>query len=227
MEQKMKVCIVIPAYEESQTIGSIVKALKVKGFDVLVIDDGSSDDTGLIAVHQGAFLIKHKKNMGKGASLKQAFKHICENTSYEYVMIMDGDGQHKVDDVDKFLKKAEAECEDIIIGNRMHATKNMPKVRLYTNRIMSSLLSFICKQYIPDTQCGFRLMKRAVIENISLHSSKYDTESEILVKASRRGYKIASVAIETIYGNEESDIHPIKDTLRFLRMIIKVYFSRS
>ncbi|MDD5439203.1 MAG: glycosyltransferase family 2 protein [Candidatus Omnitrophica bacterium] len=222
----MNMVIVIPAYNEAATIGTIVKSLKAKGFHILVIDDGSADDTGAIAARHGAEVLAHKKNKGKGASLRQAFRHICEKTRYDYVVVMDGDGQHKVDDVDRFVKEAREEADDIIIGNRMNAAQSMPHVRFYTNKIMSALLSFICKQNIPDTQCGFRLMKRSVIETIPLRTSDYDTESEILIKASRRGFKIGACPIETIYGGETSDIHPIKDTVRFIILIAKVYFSK-
>ena len=86
---------------------------------------------------------------------------------------------------------------------------------------MSFLLSAMCKQRIPDTQCGFRLIKRKVLEKIKFESTKYDLESEILIKASRMKFKIASVPIETIYRNELSRIHPVKDTIRFILLLVK------
>ncbi len=91
---------------------------------------------------------------------------------------------------------------------------------------MSFLLSAMCKQRIPDTQCGFRLIKRKILKKIKFESNNYDLESEILIKASRMKFKIASVPVETIYRNELSSIHPVKDTIRFVGLLVKLYFNK-
>lgn len=220
----MKVCVVIPAYNEAKTIGDILAALKEKGFDILVIDDGSTDNTGEIAANLGVMLIRHKENIGKGASMKEGTDFILKNTNCDAIITMDGDGQHKVGDIDNFIKMSEKEGSDIIVGNRMGYTKNMPFARLATNVFTSFLISGICKQKIPDTQCGFRLIKRKVIEAVDLVSTNYDTESEILIDAAQRGFKISSIPIKTIYKGERSDIHPVKDTIRFFALVIRTYF---
>jgi hypothetical protein len=103
----------------------------------------------------------------------------------------------------------------------MQKTKTMPPVRFMTNRFMSYLISGLAKQRIPDTQCGFRLIKRDVLEKIRLLTRRYETESEILIKAARLGFKIESVPIKTIYRGQKSQIRPFADTLRFFRFIIK------
>lgn len=220
----MKVCVLIPSYNEAKTIGGIVKELKTKGHDVLVIDDGSSDDTSKVAAREGAIIISHVKNLGKGASIKEGFNFILKSTDYDTVVIMDGDGQHRPEDVDRFLGHAHTYNDDIIIGNRMGYTKNMPKVRFITNKITSFLISAMCKQRIPDTQCGLRLLRRTMIDTLHLSSSKYDTESEMLINAARKGFKIASIPIMTIYGSEKSEIHPVKDTVRFIILLVRSYF---
>jgi hypothetical protein len=102
----------------------------------------------------------------------------------------------------------------------------MPFVRVLTNRLMSLLLSLVTKQNIPDTQCGFRLVKKELLEKVNLVTSKYEMESEILIKASRRGFKIRSVPIKTIYGNEKSQINPFVDTFRFLRLLVRDLLRR-
>lgn len=227
MEFNMKTCVVIPAYNEAKTIGDIIEKVKSRGLDVIVIDDGSSDDTGKIAARKGAILLSHEKNLGKGLSLRGGFDFVLDNTNYDSVIIIDGDGQHSVDDIDKFLEKSAQENDDIIIGNRMGSTKNMPRIRLLTNKFMSALLSAMCGQNIPDTQCGFRLLTRRVLQTVKFTSSKYDAESEMLITASRKGFKIASVPVTTIYRGERSEIHPVKDTIRFIVLLIKHYLKRK
>lgn len=219
----MKACVLIPSYNEARTIGGIVEALKIKRFDVIVVDDGSMDDTGNVASRAGAVIISHPKNLGKGASIKEGFRFILDSTNHDAVIIMDGDGQHHPEDVERLLEHAKAYHDDLVIGNRMGETKNMPFVRFITNKITSRLISSICGQYIPDTQCGFRLLGRNLIKTLHLTSSKYDTESEMLINASRQGFKIASVPIRTIYAGEKSQIHPVKDTIRFIGLVIKSY----
>jgi hypothetical protein len=103
----------------------------------------------------------------------------------------------------------------------MNSTGQMPALRLATNRFMSWLISLVTGQRIPDTQCGFRLVKKELLEKLKLSTSKYETESEILIQASRLGFKIESVPVKTIYSGQKSRINPFVDTLRFLRFIIR------
>lgn len=222
----MKACVLIPSYNVGQTIGDVVKKIKGMGLEVIVVDDGSTDDTERAASENGAIVMKHIKNLGKGASIKEGFEFMLKMTNFDTVIIMDGDGQHDPDDIKKFISHARERGDDIIIGNRMALTKNMPFVRLATNKFMSFLLSAMCGQRIPDTQCGFRLIKRKILEKIKFESNKYDLESEILIKVSRMNFRIASVPIETIYRNELSSIHPVKDTIRFAGLLVKSYFNR-
>lgn len=222
----MNICVLIPAYNEANTIAKIVDEIDCKGLDVIVVDDGSGDATGETAAKAGAVVLSHKTNLGKGASLRQGFDYIITNTKYDSVITMDGDGQHKVDDIENFIDKVKSENSDIIIGNRMRYTKNMPFVRLCTNMFMSWLLSKVCGQSIPDTQCGYRFFKKEVLEALDLISSNFDLESEILIKASRKGFNIASVPIETIYQGEKSDIHPVKDTIRFMKLVARELFFK-
>ncbi|MEE9499806.1 MAG: glycosyltransferase family 2 protein [Candidatus Omnitrophota bacterium] len=222
----MKACVLIPSYNVEQTIGDVVRKIKEMGLEVIVVDDGSTDDTERRASENNAIVIRHIKNLGKGASIKEGFDYMLRMTNFDTIIIMDGDGQHNPNDIQKFISRAQECDDDIIIGNRMALTKNMPFVRLATNKVMSFLLSAMCKQRIPDTQCGFRLIKREILRKIKFESNKYDLESEILIKASRMKFKIASVPIETIYRNELSRIHPVKDTIRFAGLLIKSYFNK-
>lgn len=196
----------------------MIDQIKTKGLDVVVIDDGSVDQTAGIAFCSGADVLKNKENMGKGASLKEGFRYILKK-DYDAVVTMDGDGQHSPEDIIHFIEKAASSEADIIIGNRMTACENMPFLRRLTNRIMSFIISRLCRQDIPDSQCGFRLIKRQVIEEMDPVSANYEIESEMIIEARRRGFKICSIPVQTIYGQEISQIHPVIDTLRFLKFI--------
>ena len=220
------ICVLIPSYNEARSIGLIVSRLRVLDFTVYVVDDGSVDGTAAIAQSAGADVIAHEKNMGKGASLREGFRHILSNKDFDSVIVMDGDGQHKVDDIDNFLIRADETGADIVIGNRMLDTSSMPLVRIWTNRFMSGLLSKMCGQNIPDTQCGFKFIKRRVLEDIRFTSLHYDIESELIVKAGRCGFKIESVPIATVYQDEKSKVNPIIDTVRFIIFLIKVAYEK-
>ena len=220
-----KICVLIPSYNEAKTIGKIVRDLRERRFVVYVVDDGSSDDTASIAKAEGAIVLMHRENKGKGASLIEGFNNILKE-DFDAILVMDGDDQHEIDDIEKFLKKMEETSADVVIGNRMLDTVGMPYVRIMVNRFMSGLISMISGQHVPDTQCGFRLIKRAVLEKVKLESMRFDTESELVIKAARQNFKIESVPVKTIYRNETSKINPITDTIRFIALIIKVSIKK-
>ncbi len=224
--RKMNICIVIPANNESYTIGYLVESLSRKGFDVLVIDDGSVDETGIIAQEKGAIVLRHDEKQGKGYSLREGFRYAIER-GYDAVIMMDGDGQHDVGGIDRFLIEAEKNKLSVIVGNRMANAKGMPAVRYCTNRFMSRLISLACGQLIMDTQCGYRYIHCDILKELDLTSRDFQIETEILMKACRKGFKVRNVPIKTIYRNEESKINPFKDTIRFFAYFIKEVCSRK
>lgn len=216
----MKGCVIIPVHNEAMTIGPIVQEIKAKGLDCVVIDDGSSDKTKDLAEREGAYVISHPTNYGKGTSLNDGFRYILYR-NYDYAITMDGDGQHNPDEIKNFLKTAEGSEAKIILGNRMLDPKGMPLIRRLTNRFMSLLISLISRQNLPDSQCGFRLIKSDIFKTITLNTTKFEIESEVLIKAARAGFKIESIPIKSIYKGEKSQIHPIADTLRFIVFILR------
>ena len=216
----MRTCVIIPTYNQAPGIGKLAREIREQNLDVLVVDDGSKDNTSQIAINNGAVVLRNEDNQGKGASLIKGFNYALSH-EYDAVITMDGDGQHLSEDLPYFMRLAKYSSNAIFIGNRMFKTKNMPLIRFLTNKFMSWFISCLAKQRIPDTQCGFRLFKKEVLKSLNLVTSKYETESEILIKGSRLGYKIESVPIKTIYLNERSHINLFIDTLRFIRFIIK------
>jgi glycosyltransferase involved in cell wall biosynthesis len=216
----MKTCVLIPAYNEAKAIGEIIRKIRGQGLEIIVVDDGSQDNTAKIAQESGAIVLKNERNQGKGASLIEGFDYVRKR-NFDAVITMDGDGQHLTEEIPAFINLAWSSNNGIIIGNRMSERRNMPLMRVWTNKFMSWLISKIARQRIPDTQCGFRLIKKEVLGQINLCTRKYETESEILIKSARAGFKIASIPIKTIYSGEKSQVNPFVDTLRFIRFVIR------
>lgn len=217
----MKICAILPAFNEAEYISGIISKIKSFSVDVIVVDDGSQDETASLAKRQGAFLIQYKTRRGKGSSLKDGFDYARKN-NYDIVITMDADGQHDPEEIPLFLKKAEDLSPCIVVGNRMANPTGMPAIRIFTNRLMSAVISAICQQKIPDTQCGYRLFPKDVLSSIDIEARRFEIESELLIKLSKKGYKIESVPIKSIYAGETSRINPIFDTFRFIGFLIKM-----
>ena len=223
----MKTCVVIPTYNEARTIASLVRQIREQNLEVVVVDDGSQDNTSQMAKNSGATVLINQHNEGKGASLIKGFSYALSK-DFDAVIMMDGDGQHAPQDLPYFIRVAQYSNSGIIIGNRMTRVKNMPLVRFLTNKFMSWIISLVAKQNIADTQCGFRLIKKEVLEKVNFKTHNYETESEMLIKASRIGFKIESIPIRTIYNKEKSQINPFIDTLRFVRFMVReIWTTRS
>jgi len=215
----MRICVIVPTYNEAKAIAGLVNQIQALGLKAIIIDDGSNDDTAKIARDAGSEVLRNLENSGKGAALIKGYAFALSE-GFDAVLSMDGDGQHSTDDIKAFIQKAESSDCGIIAGNRMAMTEGMPFLRVITNRFMSWIISLAAKQRIPDTQCGFRLIKKEVLQKIDLCTSKYETESEILMKAARLGFKIESVPVKTIYSGQKSQINPFIDTLRFIRFMV-------
>jgi len=218
----MKIWVIIPAYNEEAALEDILREVKKKELSVLVIDDGSNDNTYSVAKNIADVAIRNQRNLGKGASLRKGITYLLQNKEFDYVITMDADGQHSPLDIDKFIQQAD-DGVDCIVGNRMDCPVGMPGIRILTNKWMSGFISKITNTKIPDTQCGFRMIKKEVLEGIIIKTKKYEVESEILISAAKAGFSIKSIPIRSIYfKNSQSKINPFIDTLRFFRFISKL-----
>jgi glycosyltransferase involved in cell wall biosynthesis len=210
----------IPAYREGRHIGEVVRRTLCEVGRVLVVDDGSDDDTEARARAAGADVIRHGVNQGKGAAIKTGLRALGARDGLEYVLLLDGDGQHLPEEIPRFYAEANRSHAPMIVGNRMSDLKKMPLVRKLTNLWMSSQISGVCRQPIPDTQCGFRMIRRDLAQALcDTQTSRFDYETEMLVIASRKACRVASVPVSTVYGDEVSKIHPVRDTLKFLKLM--------
>lgn len=219
----MRIAVLIPAYNAADTVGGVVKKVKALGLVCIVVDDGSTDNTYTNAASAGAVVLKHEKNMGKGAALRTGFDHILNpstGSGFDVVVTMDADAQNDPLLIKSFIARAEETGADFIVGNRLLDTAGMPWIRVQTNRLMSWFLSKKIGQRVPDTQCGYRLIRKDLLAKLKLCTSHYEIESEMLIKASAVGAKIDSVAVLSIYSGQKSHINPFIDTLRFIRLMI-------
>lgn len=213
--------VVIPAYNEERSLPEVIRSLKQRGLTVVVVDDGSDDATYTIAQQCGAIALRNEVNRGKGLTLRRGIEYVLDQDAVDAVITMDGDGQHDPQEVDRFIARR-ISGSAFVVGNRMSNRLGMPWIRAQTNKVMSIAISTLCQQYIPDTQCGFRLIGREVLDNIFIESDKYEIESEFLLKAAQKNTRIDSIPVSTIYAQRHvSKIHPFVDTVRFIRFILK------
>jgi glycosyltransferase involved in cell wall biosynthesis len=213
------IAAVIPAYQEQKHVGEVAQRARMQLEHVLVVDDGSTDATADRARAAGVDVVVHPQNRGKGESIKTGLRYWFDRGS-EYVVLLDADGQHLPEEISRFVGATASESgAKIFVGSRMNDTRTMPLLRRMVNRYMSNQISRVCGQQIPDTQCGFRMLHRDIIPEVLSGASRFEYETEMLIIASRKGYRIASVPITTIYSDEVSSINPVGDTLRFLKLI--------
>ncbi len=216
----MRVCVIIPAYNIEETLSGVIRGALEYVREVIVIDDGSTDTTFTKANQTGAKVLKHERNKGKGEALHTGLEYALKK-GFEQIILMDGDGQHDPHEIPRLLAAAQEPGADIIVGSRMENVKDMPRERLVVNKIGSFFTSLLAGQKIPDSQSGYRLVKSKVLKAITLTSRRYDIESELLIKAGKRGFGIKSIPIKTIYRQEISHFHKFWDTLRFIKLILK------
>lgn len=218
-----KICVLLPAFNEAQNIQKVIQEIRTIVEDVVVVDDGSRDETAQLARRAGAVVISHKRNQGKGAALKTGFNYVLEK-GYHGVITMDADGQHLPGEIKDFLPCIETEDPDILLGSRMHDPKGMPLDRLWTNLFTSWLISRRAGQKIEDCQSGFRYISSRVLQKTELATRTFDTEPELLMRASWHGFKIHHVPITSVYlPNFVSRINPIVDTWRFFAMVFRSF----
>lgn len=214
----MRLAVVIPASNEEASIGEVVRRARAGGRDVIVVDDGSADRTAAQASAAGALVLRLRCNRGKGTALRQGIALALQRGA-DAVLTMDADGQHDPAEIPRFLEALHRMQADLVVGNRLSRRGQMPLIRWWTNRVMSSFLSRLSRQPIPDSQCGYRLIARRVLETCPLSTGRFEIETELVLEAARRGFRMVSIPIASIYRQQRSQIHPVRDTLRFIRFI--------
>jgi len=221
----MKVCCIIPAYQESRAIDQVIRIAQNYCTHVVVVDDGSTDNTAKIAQDNGATVLRHPTNLGKGAALRTGFDYTVKK-QYDVMITLDGDLQHNPHSIPRFLDKIK-QGYDIIVGSRYQTqSEDMPFARKLSNLITTTVLRVFFKVPVTDSQSGYRAFKRRVLETIPVRDNGFAAETEILIDAQRAGFLISEVPIATSYGDEESKIRAGRDISRWLVTLSQYFFYR-
>ncbi|HEY4613746.1 MAG TPA: glycosyltransferase family 2 protein [Bacteroidota bacterium] len=220
-----RIAILVPAFNAAATLPELVRRLKkyLSPADMVVVDDGSTDQTAEVAQQAGVHVLRHEQNFGKGKALRTGFEYLASLKPFEAVVTMDADLQHRPEDLPSFFSCWQDARVDILVGSRARWGTAMPFSRKLSNSITSSLVSARTGVAIRDSQCGFRLITRRVFETIRTTSNGYEAETELLIKAARRGFRIGFVPIETVYAGEQSHMTHVASTLSFLRVLLREY----
>jgi len=219
------IAVLIPAFNAEFSLAELVHRLRhmIGNIQIVVVDDGSTDRTSEVAASVGAVVLRHQTNCGKGAALQTGFDFLNTQIEIEFILTMDADLQHQPEDVPKFLLAQQKTNADIVIGWRKRIGTRMPMHRILSNTITSAMVGMRSGVKIKDSQCGFRFIRRSVIERVRLGSTGYEAETEFLIKAARRGFKIEFVPVQTIYGKEKSYMTHWATTMNFIKVIFRKY----
>jgi glycosyltransferase involved in cell wall biosynthesis len=206
----------MPCCNEEQTIVPLVCEVRRHLPTIIVVDDGSTDQTAGLASAAGAQVLKHSQNLGKGAALKTGLAAAAAQ-GFAWAFTMDGDGQHQPADIPGFLQCAEQTGAALVVGNRMHNAQAIPWLRRLVNFGMSRLLSRRVGRFLPDSQCGFRLLWLRAVAALRLETNHFEIESEMLLTFLAAGHNIAFIPIQVVGKGPCSRIQPVADTLRWFK----------
>ncbi|MDE2582186.1 MAG: glycosyltransferase family 2 protein [Rhodospirillales bacterium] len=228
------VAIVIPAFDEAATIETIVRAcLALPGRPrVLVVDDGSTDETAVLAAEAGAELLPQATNRGKGDSLRRGMRAALAGGA-RWIVTLDADGQHRPEDVPRLLAAAAAWPGRLVIGARCSAGAGpVPRARRIANRVADFWISWAARQKVPDSQSGFRVYPAALAALLVQgggQAERFAFESEALIEAGRGGFGFVAVPIPAIYSPalRPSHFRPVADIARIVRMVAGRLLARG
>jgi len=228
--KKPVVSVVIPAFNEKACIGSILlgtqEVLAKIGlpYEIIVVDDGSQDETAKVAKEYNAIVVENSENLGKGAALRAGFL----KAEGDLIVTMDADGSHRPEDLFTIISPILKDEADVIIGSRFNGEigkNSTTKVHLIGNKIINMVILFLTGNYISDSQSGFRAYKRVALKKLSLCSSRYEIETEITVKMLRKGFRIKEVPVnceKRMRGH--SKLNGFSDGFIILKTIMKAMF---
>jgi glycosyltransferase involved in cell wall biosynthesis len=204
------IVIGIPAFNEEKTIAGIILKLQKVADKVIVCNDGSSDLTGDIAERLGAIVINHPKNLGYGAGIRSIFLKAKELDA-DILVTFDADGQHRIEDVKSVIEPLQKNEADIVIGSRFIGGNNdgVPKYRKAGIKTITNITNTSTDLNITDSQSGFRGYNKKVLLEIIPSEYGMGVSTEILIKASKKGFKIKEVPITVLYEGDTSTHHPV------------------
>lgn len=212
-------CVLICAFNEARGIGDLVRRAVEFCPDVVVVDDGSDDDTAAQAEAAGATVLKLVQNQGKSRAMNEGFRY-ARNKQFDAVITMDGDCRHDPAEIPKFLETYERTGFPLLTGNRMHHPKRLRVARRWVNRGMAAWLCRISDVYIPDPPCGCRFYRSDILPYIIAQDTRYCAEFEMLINIAQRNIRIGSVRITHVKRKAAGKFIPITDVLRFFAVVV-------
>jgi glycosyltransferase involved in cell wall biosynthesis len=207
---------IIPCLNEARTLPLLVQQVRRFLPTVIVVDDGSQDSTTTAASASGARVVRHEQNEGKGAAINSGLTAAFEN-GFEFGLLLDGDGQHSPQNIPALLECTKTTGADLVVGNRMENAHAMSWMRRRVNRWMSRRLSRLTGKNMPDSQCGFRVVRLAAWRRMEFCTRNFEVESEMVLNFARGGYQIEFVPIAVVSGIRRSHIRPVRDTWRWFK----------
>ena len=219
----MRIAALIPAYQAAGHLAGVLERLAALDppLETLVVDDGSRDGTGEVARRAGVRVLTFAVNRGKGHALLAGFQALAD---FDGVVTLDADGQHPPELIPTFAAAAEHGA-DLALGMR-ELSGAMPIIRRLANGVASGWASWLAGQPVGDSQCGFRLYSRRLLDRTPITPGRYEVESEVIVRAARLGFRIVQVPIPTVYGTEESQIRTGRDVPRILSVLARLTLER-
>jgi glycosyltransferase involved in cell wall biosynthesis len=213
--------VAIPVYNEAATVMSVIAQARQYVNDVLVVDDGSSDDTRMLADAAGAVVVRHHGNQGKGAALATALAWARSHPDVEHLVLLDGDGQHDPDDIPRMVAELEARRLDILVGSRFLGHNNAPLYRLFGLHTLSAAAALGSGIRITDSQSGYRVLSRRAIDALDLHEKAFAVEAEMQFDAPAKDLKVGETPIEIRYAGparRSPVVHGVSVLLQTIKM---------
>ena len=218
----------IPAYNEENTIYSVIKGVSNYVDRIIVCNDGSNDKTVKKAEEAGAIVISHEKNLGKGAALKSLFNY-TKKIDFDTLVTIDGDGQFLPQEVPKLIAPIASNEYDIVIGCRLDSGSEMPGYRKFGNKVLDKMTEAASELPFRDSQSGFRAYSKKAIEQIKFKSDGFASDSEILVSAAKKGLRISEEKISVKYdtGNKTSSSNPLSQSTDVVTRLLELIAIQS
>ncbi len=204
---KSHIFIIIPSFNEGNRIATVINAIKEKGFEnIIVIDDGSTDNSMALISNHGVTILKHLVNRGAGAATETGLKFCREYLHAETVVMIDADTQHDVNDITRLLESHFEQNADITIGNRfLESQNNIPRKNMYFNQLANIITSIFAGKRVYDSQSGFKVFNSKALKIIQIEHDKYEHCSEIFIKANKYGLKVIDVPVSVYYPVDIKD----------------------
>ena len=219
----MRIAALVPAFQAAPHLAGVLERLAAlpRTPEILVVDDGSTDGTAAVARAAGVRVVSLPQNRGKGHALLTGFQALHE---FDGVVTLDADGQHPPECLPAFVSAAE-QGADLVLGVR-ERTGDMPVIRRVANGVSSGWATWLAGQPVADSQCGYRLYGRRLLERTPITPGRYEVESEVIVRAARLGFRLAAVPIPTVYGAEISQFQTLRDVPRIIAVLARLTLER-